>query len=435
MKRPVSKVAVIAAAVITVAALGGCSGGSQAGADNGKIGGQLELSYWGSSSRVTKYNKIDDLFKQKYPGTSVQAAATDFSTYFQKLNVQAASKTMPCVTTMQTRQMNDYTSTHTLMDLQPLIDSGKIKVGDIPKGILDYGRGPDGKLYMIPFGVAWNALTVNTAMADKYGITLPKAGYTWDDYAAWMKDAASKLPHGVAVSDDQGQDEPTLVDYMISHGYPMFDANGKLGFPKSALADYWNLWQSFQKAGYLTTPQQNADEPAQLEQFDVTLNKALSEQTAGNALPGIQAANPTANMSTMLFPSGSAGSGNMFFVSGYSIPASCENVATAAAYIDFWTNDDQAAGIFASDNGAVANNRQLKLQIANPPSAGVKTVLEQYQQIIDLNVKAQTIPRGYFAVFNQALTRHYQDIAFGRSSVDKAVDAFFAEANAGMGNQ
>lgn len=433
MKLAMRAAAVVAA--ITVGVTGGCSGGSPGSSGSGEIGGQIELSFWGSSSRVDKYTKINQLFQQKRPGATVEAAATDFASYFDKLNVQAASKTMPCVTTMQTRQLNDYTSTQTLSDLQPLIDSGQIKVGDIPETVLNYGRGPDGKLYMIPFGVAWNAYTVNTALAEENGITLPEAGYTWDDFGTFLKDADAKLPEGVAVADDQGQDESVLLAYMIANGHTLFTAEGKLGFPKSALADYWNLWQRYQKAGYLMTPQQNADEPPQLEQFYVTLNKALAEQTAGNALPGIQAANKEANMSTLLLPSGSAGSGNMFFVSGYSIPNSCENTATAAAYIDFWTNDDEAAKIFASDNGAVANNRQLDLQIADPPSEGVKTVLQTYQQIVDLKVKAEPIPRGYFAVFNQALIRHYQDIAFGRATVDQAVDAFFDEANAGMGQQ
>jgi multiple sugar transport system substrate-binding protein len=287
---------------------------------------------------------------------------------------------------------------------------------------------------MIPFGVAWNADTVNSAMAEQYGIPLLKEGYTWDEYGDWLKDAASKLPDGIAATDDQGQDEPTFSAYVISHGYDMFNDKGKIGFPKSVLTDYWNMWQKYAKAGYTTTPQQNAEEPAQLEQFDVTLGKVLSEQTAGNALPGIQKANPSANMTSMAFASGKAGLGNMFFVSGYSIPVSCNNVDTAAAYIDFWTNDDEASNVFASDNGAAANARQLKDQVA-AATGGVKTALEQYQYILSKKVPAQTIPSGYNAVFEQSFLRNYQDISFGRKSVKQAVDAFFSEANASLGNK
>jgi multiple sugar transport system substrate-binding protein len=436
MKLPRRILPLAAAGVAAALLLAGCSGGGaqQVSKTPGKPSGTIQLSFWGSSSRVAKYTQINELFEQKYPGTKVQASAGDFSTYFDKLNVQAAGKSLPCVTTLQTRQLNDYTTNGTMMDLEPLVKSGQIDVSDIPKTVLDTGRGPDGKLYMIPFGVAWNADTVNSAMAEQYGIPLLKEGYTWDEYGDWLKDAASKLPDGIAATDDQGQDEPTFSAYVISHGYDMFNDKGKIGFPKSVLTDYWNMWQKYAKAGYTTTPQQNAEEPAQLEQFDVTLGKVLSEQTAGNALPGIQKANPSANMTSMAFASGKAGLGNMFFVSGYSIPVSCNNVDTAAAYNDFWTNDDEASNVFATDNGAAANARQLKDQVA-AATDGVKTALEQYQYILSKKVPAQTIPSGYNAVFEQSFLRNYQDISFGRKSVKQAVDAFFSEANASLGNK
>jgi multiple sugar transport system substrate-binding protein len=436
MKLPRRILPLAAAGVAAALLLAGCSGGGAQPVSKtpGKPSGTIQLSFWGSSSRVAKYTQINELFEKKYPGTKVQASAGDFATYFDKLNVQAAGKSLPCVTTLQTRQLNDYTTNGTMMDLEPLVKSGQIDVSDIPKTVLDTGRGPDGKLYMVPFGVAWNADTVNSAMAEQYGIPLLKEGYTWDEYGDWLKDAASKLPDEIAATDDQGQDEPTFSAYVISHGYDMFNDKGKIGFPKSVLTDYWNMWQKYAKAGYTTTPQQNAEEPAQLEQFDVTLGKVLSEQTAGNALPGIQKANPSANMTTMAFASGKAGLGNMFFVSGYSIPVSCNNVDTAAAYIDFWTNDDEASNVFASDNGAAANARQLKDQVA-AATGGVKTALEMYQYILGQKVPAQTIPSGYNAVFEQAFLRNYQDISFGRKSVKQAVDAFFSEANASLGNK
>jgi multiple sugar transport system substrate-binding protein len=426
----------VAAAVLLV----GCSGSGTAKPSSSStkkpaVTGALTLSYWGSSTRVAKYDQIDKAFQAKHPGVDIQSSATDFISYFNKLNVQVASRTMPCVTTLQTRQLNDYTTSGVLTDLQPLIDSGQIDVSNIPKTVLDYGRGLDGKLYMIPFGVAWNALAVNQSMLKQYGIPALKQGYTWDEYGAWLKSAAAKLPDGVHVTDNQGQDEPAFSAYVISHGYKLFNGKGKIGFPKSVLTDYWNMWAKYQKAGYTSTPQQNADEPAQLEQFDVTQNKVLSEQVAGNALPGIQAANPSADMTTAAFGTGKAGLGNMFFVSGYSIPKNCTNQAAAASYNDFWTNDDASAKIFASDNGAVANQKQLKEQIADPASPGVKQVLQQYQYILGEKVPAPTIPQGYNAVFEAAFLRDFQDVEFGRKTVSQAVDAFFSEANSSLSNR
>ena len=158
----------------------------------------------------------------------------------------------------------------------------------------------------------------------------------------------------------------------------------------------------------------------------ITLNKVMSEAIA-DAWP-VSQGQPRAEMGTMLFGSGKAGRQHAP-VSGYSIPTSCSDTATAAAYINFWTNDDASAKIFASDNGAVANQKQLQQQIADPASPGVKTVLQQYQTILDAKVPTQTIPSGYNAVFEQVFRRDYQGRGVGCKTVDQAVDAFFTEAN------
>ena len=81
----------------------------------------------------------------------------------------------------------------------------------------------------------------------------------------------------------------------------------------------------------------------------------------------------------------------------------------------------------------MANQKQLQQQIANPASPGVKTVLQQFQGILAAKVTTQVIPSGYNAVFEQAFRRDYQDVQFGRKTVDQAVDAFFTEANASLG--
>src|SRR5690606_35039943 len=102
-------------------------------------------------------------------------------------------------------------------------------------------------------------------------------------------------------------------------------------------------------------------------------------------------------------------------------------------FIDFWTNDDQAADIYLSDNGAVANQRQLKDQIADPDSPELKVVLQTYEYILEQEGPNPVIPPGYNAVFQQAFQREYENVAFGKKTIPQAVDAFFEDANASLG--
>jgi multiple sugar transport system substrate-binding protein len=412
-----------------------CSGSGSGSNADGPAKGTIQLSYWGSSTRVAKSNKIFADFKKKFPNVTVNPSVADFGVYFQKLNTEAASKSMPCVTGMQTRQLNDYTSNGTLLPLDDLVKSGKLNMKDVPKNILDSGRGPDGKLYMIPYGVAWNSFLVNQTVAEKYGVPTLKQGYTWDDWQNWLKMAKSKLPSNVAPALENGGDESLFSAYILGNGQKMFNDQGKIGFSKQTLTDYWTMWENLRKSGMTNSMQNAASESDQIEQHSDMAGKVLMEGEAGNQYAAAVAAAPDVKLAELAYPSGSSGLGNMFFTSGWSIPKSCNNQAAAAAFINYWTNDDKAANIYASDNGAVANQRQLQDQIDHPTFPGQDVVLKNYQYILKAKVPNPVIPPGYNAAFETSFEREYENIAFGKKSISQGVDDFFNEANSTMGNK
>ena len=113
----------------------GCGGGTSIGGNpnedatgTGEVAGNVRMAWWGSGPRNEVTNAVIDLFTAAHPGTTVEGESADFQAYFERLNVQASSGNMPCVTQMQGRQLNDYTTKNVLLDLQPMIDSGAIDV-------------------------------------------------------------------------------------------------------------------------------------------------------------------------------------------------------------------------------------------------------------------------------------------------------------------
>ena len=143
---------------------------------SGKVEGTIRLSYWGSGQRVELTNGVSDLFTKANAGVKVTPEYTDFASYWNKLNVQATSGNMACVAQMQGRQLNDYASKGLLIDLEPLTKDGTIDVSQIPKNVLDTGRGTDGKLYEIPYGAAYDSIMINQTLAKQAGVGLPAAG-------------------------------------------------------------------------------------------------------------------------------------------------------------------------------------------------------------------------------------------------------------------
>ena len=444
--RNVGKYRLLAIGAAMATMLTGCAGaapGKSAPAGvtgEGDVAGTIQLTWWGSGPRNEKTNAVADQFVKLHPGVTIKRSSADFSNYWTKLNVQAAGKSLPCVTQTQARQLNDYTKRNVFLPLDPMIKSGVIDVSQIPKSLLDTGRGPDGKLYMLPYGAAYDAIAVNTTLADAAGVGVLKSGYTWDDYSKWLMAAKDKLPEGVSATDLRGGEPDIFIGYVAGNngGESLFNDKGELNFSKELLTTYWNMWEDLRKAGATNSQSSQAEEPTASEASYIATGKVMSDTRPGNRLVGMQdaldGAAPGQKLTTMLYASGSDGPGNVLITSGFSIPVSCNNVPTAAAFIDYFTNDPDAGKTFASDNGAATNSKVLAAQVDDTSiSPLLRHSLELFQEMAaDPKTQAIVYPAGYQAAFETTFTRIYQDIAFGKTSVEQGVNDFFKEANAGL---
>src|SRR3990170_2723484 len=88
--------------------LAGCSGGTKAGEvastdGKGEVTGKIAVAWWGGDSRNAKTNAVIDMFEKNTPGVTTERQSADFAKYFDRLNVQASSKSLPCAVQMQGR--------------------------------------------------------------------------------------------------------------------------------------------------------------------------------------------------------------------------------------------------------------------------------------------------------------------------------------------
>src|SRR5689334_9029921 len=316
---PRRRLGVVAGLAAFVVALTGCSGGTKVGesapqSSGGKVEGTIRLSYWGSGKRVELTNGVSNLFTKANPGVTVTPEYTDFASYWQKLNVQSTSGNMACVVQMQGRQLNDYASKGLLIDLEPLVKSGKIDVSNIPKNVLDTGRGTDGKLYEIPYGAAYDSIMINETVAKQAAVGLPAQDYTWDDFQSYLKKAQSALPSGVKTINLGGGLPNYFIEYVQAKGEDLFKGSD-VAFNQQTLVDFWNMWETMRKAGLTTTAQEKAAEAPQTEQSFIAQGKVMVDNKPGNQLGQAQGALTGAKagqqLTTVALPSGSGGSGTV----------------------------------------------------------------------------------------------------------------------------
>ncbi|MFJ6279234.1 ABC transporter substrate-binding protein [Arthrobacter subterraneus] len=447
MKRRWPRRAVAAGALGALLAVSACAGGTSVGEapsgdevqdGQGEITGSVRLAWWGAGQRNEVTNAVADLFEEANEGVTVERESADFGAHFQRLNVQGTSGNLPCLTQMQGRQLNDYTSRDLFLPLDPMIESGAINVDDIPKEVVDTGRGTDGNLYFLPYGAAYDALVVNKTLVEEAGSEMLPEGYTWDDLVSWATEMQPNLPDGVSALSLSGGRPNFLISYMAGKGETLFE-DGKLGFSEESLVEYWEMWEEMRKAGVTATPEQMSEQPEQPEQSYVSTGTTVADTAPGNSLINSQATldglGDGQELTSIPLPSGEAGSGNVLFTSGFAIPKNCDNVPTAAAFIDFWANDDEAASVFASSNGAVTNSEHLEAQLQNPDLPELRQHdLALYQQIAESEPPTVVYPPGYQATFEESFTRAYERVSFGDASIEQAVSDFFTEVNAGLGS-
>ncbi len=422
----------IAAIAVGALALTACTGAGSSNA-SGKVEGTIGYGFWGNPGRGDKVAAVTNLFSTKYPDVKVEAEVADYLAYIERLTVRAAGNELPCATAMQSTFLAQYANNEVLRPLDDLIESGQIDTTDIPADVLESGK-IDGKQYMIPTGTFVRLMAYNADMVSAAGIKPPTDDMTWEDYAKWLADLQPALPAGVFAGEDNGGLLFTLSSWVVGHGGEVFTEDNKLGFDKKMLADYFQYWLDLRRAGVIVPPEKIPEQNGALELTPMALGTAVSgtrdvphiyitEQALAKAgLPG--------NVEAVSVPSENPEkSANILGANGISIPESCDNVPTAAAWINFFSNDVDAALAFQSDNGILTNTKAQEAVLAKAEiPEGVKQNVTIFRELTEAgDLSTSRYPSGLNTVTNELL-RLYQAAAFGEMSVDAAVDAFFVSA-------
>jgi len=421
----------------TAAPAGAATAGAVGTAAPGAVSGEITYAWWGTTAfRNQVSQQVIDLFQQKYTGVKVDPSIADFNTHFQKLTVSAAAGDLPCVPQMQSTALAAYADPKILRPLDDLVENKTIDTSNVPKDVVDTGRGFDGKLYMIPTGVFSRADFYNDALLQQTGVAAPPESWTWDDYKSMMIQIQAKLPQGMNAVENNGADLNPLVTWVLSHGEPMFQQKA-LGFQKQTLSDWFQYWEDLRKAGAATSETEVAERQANppLELHPLAKGTVVFGSYAPNQVAAVQAAltqgAKSGTLQILKEPNGPKGSGDAIGTNGLTIGANCDNVPASAAFINFFLNDPQAAAAYKSDNGAVSSPPLLQAQINDPSSAPALVQQLKFQQHLMTGgfVKDIKYAAGYSALA-PLLTTTYENVAFGRMTVQQATDDFFNQANA-----
>lgn len=440
------RLTMVTAVVVSVALTAACGGGSEGEPDTTpdggstaaaeEVGGEIQYAWWGGPARNERTQAVIDLYMEKHPEVTVNGTTTEFTSHWENMTVQAAGGNLPCVPQMQNRTMADYGDRGALLPLDDLVESGAIDASNIPESVLDSGRGADGNMYMIPYGAAFGSLMVNETKVAELGLELPPAGYDWDWLQQWLLDISAAT--GQPAMGNVGQHTDLLEAWVRSHGEELYTEDG-IGFTADTVQAYWEWTDSLAAAGAIDSAERGVETRGQpVEQSDFAQGNRVAHIWPANALGTVQGAIDQAAPGNVLdvypLPTGPDGPGNALWLSGLSIAENCDNVATAASFIDFFVNDPDAAMAFASDNGATTNTANLAALLGSSEFTDAKKAeLVLYQTLTDSGVGRTIYGKGFAAIFQQAFTRYYEEVALQGLDPADAAEQFHQEAVSTIG--
>jgi len=258
---------------------------------------------------------------------------------------------------------------------------------------------------------------------------LPDHTMNYEEYAEFVRKLQSKLPSGVYASSDGIQWEHAIDTWVRQKGKNLMSPDGKqIGFTKDDLREFYQYWNNLIKDGIVTPASMTAEHKNQPQE-----NQTLVKGLTATLITNLNQAKIYTNymddeLDVIRWPIMADGvykGGENLQSSAWSIAKSSKNKEEAVKLLNWFVNDIEAGKIFKAELGIPGN---LKVQealkdILHPLDVkGFQLQAEAANDAPPVMVRAPGSPQVIQAVFSFG-----EQIAFGRMSVDEAVEGAFAE--------
>ncbi|HEY3472026.1 MAG TPA: extracellular solute-binding protein [Amycolatopsis sp.] len=405
------------------------TGVAACGSDSGDGGGDVTITFvwWGSDGRANLTKKAVELFQRKNPKIKVQTSFSAYAAYWEKLATQTAGGKPPDVLNVDTRYLAEYGGRNVLADLNQ--GAGKaISLTDINPELAATGV-YQGKRYAVPWAQNTPAMLYDPAAFTAAGAD-PAKGLTWQQYA----DATQKVSAagGARGTTDFGILDTALEIWLRQQGKQFYTPEGKLGFTADDLRRYWQLASGFRDAKGASPADVTASYNTSPEQSPLGKKLTSSEFAYDNLLPAYKKANGK-ELNVAPYPTDVPGTTGQYRRPSMflAVSARSQQQEAAAKLVDFLVNDPEVGKIVGTDRG-LAPNLKVRAQLAASATGNDKTLYD-FEAALEpkLGAAPPVPPKGAGAI-QKLLQRTYEEVAFGRMSIDDAVGRFMSEAEKGL---
>lgn len=385
----------------------------------------LTYAFWGNDDRAKRYDELIAAFNEEYPNITVNVSFTDFPSYWEKRQTEAAGGGLPDVFQFSDSYLRQYGESGNLLDLAEVAD--QIDLTTFDEGLL--GTGALGETqYSLPTGYSLWANFVNDDLVARAGVAAPEGGTDFGAFDEWMAEVTDETGGSIYGGTDYTQRIQVFELALRGDGGNLYTDDGELGFTKDELRDFWESGAGLRDG--VTVPQQRLEELSPKSGFGAALT--ASEMSWSNFLGGYLADSGASSISIVAPPTAKEGSKDLYRQAGLqvAISAKTEHPQAAALFLDFVVNSEAAGQVFGTTLGFPASTSKL----AGATLEGAdKQVADYIESAADRIGDAPPVPVAGYGSLEQTFWELGKSLGLGTTSVDQAVDQFFSEAEVVLG--
>lgn len=391
----------------------------------------LRLAWWGGDARHELYNRIADMYEELNPNIKLEREFGGWGPYWDLLATQTAGGNMPDILHMHVQFVNDYANRGALGDLQPFAESGAIDLSNWVPAIVDSGRSANGDLVMLTLGNSSPGTHWNTRLFAEAGVEPPTEDWTWTDFQQTAIALSEALGPDVWGTEDSGAWEPAFETWLRQRGKDLFQNGTELGFDKEDLMEWWAMWEEMRAAGALP-PADLSQEYSGSTHSDSMLARGMVAMLmmSGNQHKLYQNQMED-ELNLAVIPRGDAPDspgGDVLGGAYVSMSATTRYPEEVAAFIDWFINDPDVALLYNNEHGPIGNMDNQALVEPNLDPSDQR--LSQMMAIIaSESGNASIRPSWGTEAIVSTFQRVYDELAFGRLSLEEAVDFYFDEVD------
>ncbi|MGV8881484.1 MAG: ABC transporter substrate-binding protein [Rhodoglobus sp.] len=417
------RVALAAASVVaaTALALTGCAPAAPASSYDPDAKVTLNFTWWGNDDRAERYNTLIEKFNEEYPNITINGTFTDFPSYWEKRQTEAAGGGLPDVWQFSDSYLRQYAEPGFLLDLET--QSEYIDFDAFEESLRQTGQLNDTQ-WSLPTGYSAWSVFQNDELLDAAGIEHYEGGTDWQGYSDYMASVTDASGGALYGGTDYTQRIQNFELQLRQEGGNLYTDDGELGFDEDQLREFWESGAADRDG--VTVPQSRLEEINPVSGFGGKL--AASDLTWSNFLASYLAESGSTSVSLVAPPTSDDSVKDLYRQGGLqmAISKTTKHPEAAAIFLNYVVNSPEAGEIFGTSVGFPASSTKLAGAVLEGPDAQVADYLDS---VADRIGDAPPIPVVGYGSLEQTFWDLGKSIGLGAVSVDDAVTQFFDEAS------